>query len=89
MDLSILLFEMYKDSIIFYKPFYKTIKKEYKLDSDTVISLINKIWDYQKKKYGDTLTGEAVGYETREELKRISIRERVRKNSLRRYRERR
>lgn len=89
MDISLLLFEMYKDSIIYYKPFEKRIKKDYGLDTDTIKRLVNKMWDYQKNKYGETLTGEAVGFETREELLKRSIKERVRKNSLKRYRERR
>lgn len=78
MDYSELLFYKYRDNVIMVTKFRKQISKDYGLSKDDTTRLVNRILDYQKKKYGDVL--DAVYYELcREDYDKLRIRALARK----------
>lgn len=82
------LFYKYRDNVIMVTKFKQQINKDYGLDSDDTTRLINRIFDYQKSRYGDVLDGTIYEY-TKEELNRIRLNAVARRHHNRKYRERR
>ena len=82
------LFYKYRDNVIMVTKFRQQICRDYGLDRDDANRLCNRIFDYQKEKYGDVLDGTFYEH-TMEELKRINLLARTRRNNQKRYKERR
>ena len=69
MDKIKLIFNIYKDSVVFSKPFRKEISKKYKLSDEDTRNLFIRIQNYQIKKYGNRLTYDNYNVSSEERIK--------------------
>lgn len=88
MDKEEFIYLTYKDNVIKVKAFKEILKNTYHIIGDNATRIINRIFDYQKARYGDLLNNDNIWY-TREELERIGIFARTRRHNKRVYQERR
>lgn len=56
MDKIELIFNMYKDRVVYSKPFKDKMKREYKMSVEEAADLFVKIQNYQINKFGERLT---------------------------------
>lgn len=66
MDKIELIFNIYKNSVIFFKPFKREMIKKYKLSDEDIRNLFVKIQNYQIDHYGNRLTREERGFSSSE-----------------------
>lgn len=67
MDYADFLYYKYRDNVIMVTKFREQIHRDYGLSKDDTTRLVNRIFDYQKQKYGDVL--DATYYELSKEIK--------------------
>lgn len=89
MDIEEFIFIRYRDNVILVSEFCSKMYKDFGLMKDDTIKVINRIFDYQRKEYGDILDCNYYVSHTKEELRQMSIKANQRRASLRRYKERR
>lgn len=78
MDKIELIFNIYKDSVIFSKLFKMEMVKKYKLSDDEIRNLYVKIQNYQIDRYGNRLTREERTF-TSQEKERVNVNARMRR----------
>lgn len=78
MDKIELIFNIYKDSVIFSKKFKAEMIRKYKLSDDEIRNLYVKIQNYQIDRYGNRLTREERTF-TSQEKERVNVNARMRK----------
>ena len=88
MDKEEFIYLLYRDSVVKIRDFKVILKNRHHIIGDAATKLINRIFDYQKKIYGDLLNNDNVWY-TREELEHIRIKAVARRHKKREYQERR
>lgn len=66
MDKIELIFNIYKDSVIFSKKFKAEMIRKYKLSDEKIRNLFIKIQNYQIDRYGNRLTMEERGFTSSE-----------------------
>lgn len=89
MDIEEFIFIRYRDNIIVVKDFTSKMYKDFGLMKDDTIRIINRIFNYQRVKYGDILDCNNYMAHSKEELIKMSFNANQRRAALRRYRERR
>ena len=86
MNIEEFVFNTYKKQVVYYTKFKKKMIEQYKMNEDQIKRLANRIWDYQKEKYGDVLDLQFES-KNKEEYQKLSMTARARKNNKKRYRE--
>lgn len=89
MDIEEFIFIRYRDNVIIISDIVNKLYKDFGLMRDDIIRCINRIYDYQRKKYGDILDCNNYTEHSKEEKMYLSDKARQRRNAKRRYLERR
>lgn len=84
MDIEEFIFNRYKDNVIIFKDMVNKLYNDFDLIKDDSIRVINRIYDYQRSKYGDVLDcNNYIGHSI-EELRQMSSRASHRRAAKRR-----
>ena len=89
MDIEEFIFIRYRDNVILVSDFRSRMFKDFGLMKDDSIRVINRIFDYQRKEYGDILDTNSYQWYTKEELRKIGINAQSRRHRKKLYNERR
>lgn len=89
MDIEEFIFIRYRDNIITVKDMVDKLYNDFGLMKDDSIRVINRIFDYQRSRYGDILDCNMYVDHSIEEKRQLSIKACQRRAAKRRYRERR
>lgn len=89
MDIEEFIFIRYRDNVIIVRDMVDTLYNNFGLIKDDSIRIINRIFDYQRSRYGDILDCDTYTDHSKEEKIYLSDKARYRRNAKRRYRERR
>ena len=89
MDIEEFIFNRYKDNVIIFKDMVNKLYNDFGLIKDDSIRVINRIFDYQRSRYGDILECNNYVEHSIEEKRQMSIKACQRRAAKRRYRERR
>lgn len=81
MDIKEIIFKAYKDKPIISKKFRAAIRKDYKLTDDDIRDIFIKINNYQIKKYGCKLDKEDSTIYSKQEILRINLNARTRREA--------
>lgn len=89
MDIEEFIYIRYRDNVILVSDFCTKMYKDFGLLKDDTIRVINRIFDYQRARYGDILDCNNFTEHTLEEKRQMSIKACQRRAAKRRYNERR
>lgn len=89
MDIEEFIFIRYRDNVIIVRELCNKLYKDFGLMRDDSIRCINRIYDYQRERYGDILDCNNYTDHSKEEKRDLSDKARQRRNAKRRYLERR
>ena len=81
MDIKEIIFKAYKDKPVMSKKFREAMRRDYKLTDDDIRNLYIKINNYQVKKYGCRLEKEDVTIHSKQEMLRINLNARTRRET--------
>lgn len=89
MDIEEFIFIRYRDNVIIVSDMVSKLYNDFGLIKDDSIRVINRIFDYQRSRYGDILDCNNYVEHSIEEKRQLSIKACQRRTAKRRYRERR
>lgn len=89
MDIEEFIFIRYRDNVIIVRDMVDKLYNDFGLLKDDSIRVINRIFDYQRIRYGDILDCNDYVEHSIEEKRQMSIKACQRRAAKRRYRERR
>ena len=89
MDIEEFIFIRYRDNVIIVRDMVNKLYNDFGLLRDDSIRVINRIFDYQRSRYGDILDCNMDVDHSLEEKRALSIKACQRRAAKRRYRERR
>lgn len=81
MDIKEIIFKAYKDKPVVSKTFRTEIARDYKLSDEDIRNLYIRINNYQIKKYGSRLEKEDVHVYSKQEILRINLNARTRRDA--------